>query len=71
MTELRKQINNIVEEIRTKIIPENIKEGVTIFGVEGTLKIETDEEVLNRVLQLEAEQNEEKDLLDELNGEVI
>lgn len=40
-SELRTQLNNIVEEKNSKIIPENIRAGVTIFDVEGTL-VETD-----------------------------
>lgn len=37
MSELKDLLINISEETRTKIIPSNIKEGVTIFGVEGSL----------------------------------
>lgn len=40
-SELRIQLNNIVEEKNAKILPENIKKGVTIYGVEGTI-VETD-----------------------------
>lgn len=40
-SELRTQLNNIVEEKNSKIIPENIRAGVTIFDVEGAL-VETD-----------------------------
>lgn len=36
MTELREKISNVLEEKNAKIIPENIKAGVTIFDVEGT-----------------------------------
>ena len=36
MTELREKINNIVEEKRTKIIPENIKAGVQVFDITGS-----------------------------------
>lgn len=35
-SELRTQLNNIVEEKNTKIIPENIKLGIQIFDVIGT-----------------------------------
>lgn len=38
MTELEQRLRTIVNERETKIIPENIKAGVTIFGIEGTLK---------------------------------
>lgn len=38
MSELKNVLINITEEKRTKIIPDNIKEGVTIFGVTGTHK---------------------------------
>ena len=36
MTELRQKINNIVEEKNTKVVPENIRVGRTMFDVEGT-----------------------------------
>lgn len=39
MSELKQILTNIAEETRTKIIPDNIKEGVTIFGVEGALNV--------------------------------
>ena len=35
MSELKKALINISEEVRTKVIPENIKAGVNMFGVEG------------------------------------
>lgn len=37
MSELKDTLINISEEVRTKIIPENIKEGVSIFGVNGNV----------------------------------
>lgn len=37
MSELKDLLVNITEEKREKIIPENIKKGVTIFDVEGTV----------------------------------
>jgi hypothetical protein len=36
MTELRQKINNIVEEKNTKVVPENIRAGKTMFNVDGT-----------------------------------
>ena len=36
MSELKEALINISEEVRTKVIPENIKAGVQIFDVEGT-----------------------------------
>lgn len=36
MTELEINLRNILNEKETKILPENIKAGVTIFGVTGT-----------------------------------
>ena len=36
MTELRQKINNIVEEKNTKVVPENIRAGRTMFNVDGT-----------------------------------
>ena len=37
MTELQQNLQDILKEKEEKILPENIKNGVTIFGVEGTL----------------------------------
>lgn len=36
MTILEQNLQTILNEKTTKIIPENIKSGVTIFGVTGT-----------------------------------
>lgn len=36
MTELETNLNIILDEKMTKIIPENIKAGVTILGITGT-----------------------------------
>ena len=38
MTELEINLNAIKTEIAEKVIPENIKKGITLFGVEGTLE---------------------------------
>lgn len=38
MTELETKLSQILEEKQNKIIPENIKEGVQIFDIMGTLK---------------------------------
>lgn len=38
MSELKDALINISEEVRTKVIPENIKAGTKIFNVEGMLK---------------------------------
>lgn len=38
MTELEQRLRTIVNEKETKLSPENIKKGITIFGVEGTLE---------------------------------
>lgn len=43
MDDLLQQIEQIKKEKDEKIIPENIKAGVTIFGVTGTYTGETDE----------------------------
>lgn len=40
MEELEQNLTLILQEKEEKIIPENIKEGVTIFGVDGTLTSE-------------------------------
>jgi len=37
-TELRDKLNEIVEEKKMKVLPENIREGVTIYGVKGIYK---------------------------------
>lgn len=42
MTELREQLNNIIEEKNTKIIPENLKAGVEAFGVQGNFTSDAD-----------------------------
>ena len=36
MTDLQINLKQILQEKNEKIIPENIKQGVTIFGVTGT-----------------------------------
>lgn len=38
MATLQESANSILNEKTTKVLPENIKQGVTIFGVEGTVK---------------------------------
>lgn len=38
MSELKNTLINISEEVRTKVIPENIKAGVQIFGVDGIVE---------------------------------
>lgn len=38
MTGLESNLRNILSQKETKIIPENIKKNVTIFGVTGTLE---------------------------------
>lgn len=42
MTELREQLNNIIEEKNSKIIPENLKAGVEAFGVQGNFTSDAD-----------------------------
>lgn len=42
MEELENNLNAILVEKNTKIIPENIKSGVTIFGVKGTAATQVD-----------------------------
>ncbi len=41
MTDLEINLRLILNEINTKVLSENIKEGVTIFGVTGTYTGET------------------------------
>lgn len=38
MPQLEEKLNAILEEKTTKIIPENIKKGITAFGVKGALE---------------------------------
>lgn len=52
MTILEGQLNEILEEKIEKIIPENIKEGVIIFGVEG---INTGPQFYSTVEEMNAE----------------
>ena len=35
--ELQNKLNEIKEEKDTKLLPENIKNGITIFNIDGTL----------------------------------
>lgn len=42
MSELEQLLNNILKEKTEKVVPENIKRGVTIFDVEGTLETGVD-----------------------------
>ena len=39
MSDLENKLNSILDEKIQKLIPGNIKSGITIFGVEGTLNI--------------------------------
>lgn len=41
MTELEQRLRSIVNERETKLLPENIKSGVTVFGVDGTFEDDT------------------------------
>lgn len=43
MTELEQNLNEILNEKNEKIIPENIRKGVTIFNVIGTYEGETEQ----------------------------
>ena len=52
MTTLESQLNTILEEKVEKIIPENIKEGIIIFGVEG---INTGPQFYSTVEEMQAE----------------
>lgn len=55
MTELETNLNRILEEKQTKILPENIKEGVHIFDVIGTLREKDDTEAIALVNQINGE----------------
>lgn len=57
MTELETNLNNILLEKQNKILPQNIKEGVHIFDVIGTLREKDDAEAIA--------------LVNEINGEII
>ena len=77
MSTLKDFLINISEEKRTKIIPENIKKGVKIFDVVGTLETTTEEEgpskeeLQARIAELEAEISEANIIIDQLNGEEV
>lgn len=66
---------NIVIKIdgSENISPENIKKDVKILGVIGTLEPSSGdtEELLEKILQLEEQNEQERKLLNELNGEEI
>jgi hypothetical protein len=40
--ELQQTLNNILEDKNTNLKPENLKQGITCLGVEGTLETDTD-----------------------------
>lgn len=40
ITELEQNLNKIYNDIKVKLVPENIKKGVTILGVTGTAEPE-------------------------------
>ena len=44
MSELKENLKKIYKETQQKIIPENIKKGITILGVTGTYKGENSTE---------------------------
>lgn len=77
MSELKTFLINISEEKRTKIIPENIKKGVKIFDVIGTLETTIEEEgpskeeLQARIAELEVEIAEANIIIDQLNGEEV
>lgn len=47
MSDLKTNLQEILQEKQDKIIPENIKSGVTILGVNGTLETGTDNELVD------------------------
>lgn len=47
MSDLKTNLQEILQEKQEKIIPENIKSGVTILGVNGTLETGTDNELVD------------------------
>lgn len=55
------------------ISPENIKKDIKILGVTGTLEPSAGdtEELLEKIAKLEEENNQEKELLNLLNGEEV
>lgn len=68
ITQLKENILLIYETLQEKLVPENIREGVTIFNVEGTFSVINSEEYValsNEIIKLE---NISQDIL---SGEVI
>lgn len=43
LTELEQNLNEIYNDIKVKLVPENIKKGVTILGITGTAESEVSE----------------------------
>ena len=43
MTNLEEKINTILQEKQTKLSPENIKKGITCFGIVGSYEITAEE----------------------------
>lgn len=43
MSELKDNLKSIYSEIKEKLLPENIKKGITILGITGTYTGETTE----------------------------
>ena len=70
MTELETNINDIMVEKEQKIIPENIKKGVNILGVTGTLEAKTalKENIKQFTTLEEAYLDVSEDLTDDMTG---
>lgn len=49
MSTLKTNLDNIYIELNSKLIPENIKQGITILGVTGTYNGETSSEIVEEV----------------------
>lgn len=50
MSELKDLLINISEEKRNKVIPSNIKKGVSMFGIDGNYEGEVSVDEYNRVV---------------------
>ncbi|WP_288886942.1 hypothetical protein [uncultured Eubacterium sp.] len=61
MSTMIDKLNDILDEKHSKIIPENIKAGVTAFGVNGSLKAGGDVKLFKSIEAMNADTNKQKD----------
>jgi len=68
MANLLEKAQQILKEKNEKLLAQNIREGVTIFNVEGTFSVINSEEYIALSNQIEQLENVSQEIL---NGEVI